>query len=1178
MVFINGKKFNIYDLDNMNTIISRIAYNLNTLPNFLYFTKKITYEDLYDEDKYIQVVDLLKQIKESGSNNSSLFDLLEELKDKVDSRLNDRIISIWLLSNNVVRNDVNLMEGLSDELIKQKYYYSSISVKNLIDKLDEENDRINENLSNNGISVNENIVKFQSFKMVKKYKSTKFEIEKIKYKLILNVKNIPLLEIFNSIILNEAVPFTTTQKYFKILKDFVPPLDWIEIEENIIYMYTSKSPKIKDTTTNDYRPVEIGVEGEVGDEKMYMTYYYLIDKKNINQETFINRVFSIFKTFSSIKVDKTIEENVSGVFYYPELGKNLNKYVLSEIIMNDELFSSILYIDESKKTKKEKSTIYVHFIHQRVGDITVNITPQIVSYPFEKTMKDKYPGKFPIGSYYIRIKASKVINKNAFKMLKSVIGKLITQYENRYGEIVLEYKQYLSDEDFNKYFNEQNISGDFGDKDLSDKKLKEIAPDIFVSEYTKQCRVHRTPTVITEQQAIDEEKKGKDVMKFPRDEPEDEKAEKFYKDGIDQNYYICEQKEHIYPGLIKNTKKNKELFPYVPCCFTKSQHNKPKYKHYYDGISIKGSQKTPKSLITTDKLLAHDQFGNLPTNLETFFTLTDPNHIYKRKGVSRNENSFLHVVMEAINLEDILSVKDLDEKDVILIDKRNDMANEDIAMLGKQEMYDMSVNDIIELVRNQDKYFNPKLFLHILEVLYNCNIFLFSNLNNSNGELILPRHTETYYKYRKEARCIYVYEHMGSKANNLSYPQCDIITRTGKGMKESEYIFTYKNASNVKSLYNMKRQSYKLNKKIPENILPLGDVNVVSQKIDSYGKLRKLNIQFKGKNISIYTDPIQPLQIKEDTGYYTYKTSRNIAIDLINKLNIQVLAETNSNIIGVLGNVTIKIPISGTANEKVVSDNKIGALDVYNENKKYARYIVSYMFWLFSKFLNGDNNTDITEDILYKFGSTIIVDEEYKYEKVSQNFSVNSTLIKNGYLVVTSKEILKRLLYMLRLESKKNHIGLIEYRKRTVIPDYYIDIIDFDKNKNQIILYGEDNVEKWLNETYITYNLTEEILENNKNPYFFKNTIISNEVYLAQNTGSIEKAIEISTTWNIKKYNIGIYASGNNVPVPNLLLYDYTDSKNIKIIKYTDREDFGNIKIVKYDINGTDYYTSLMKI
>lgn len=1170
MVFINGKKFNIYDLDNMSTIISRIAYNLNTLPNFLYMPEKIKYEDLYNDTKDLEVIDLIKQIKKSGKKNLSLFELLEYLKDKVGSKLNDRIITIWLLSNDIVRNNPDLLKELSNELIKRRYYYSLISVNSLIENLEKERVDIEEDLEYNKNVVIINNKKSLIFKKINTYKSTKFEIEKIQYKLILNIKNIPLLEIFNSIILNEAVPFSTTKNYFKILKEFVPPLDWIDIEEYLIYVYVSKSPKIENTKTDDYRAVEIGVEGEIGEEKMYITYYYLLDKKNIDKKTFIDRIFNIFNR--ELIVEKTSEENVAGVFYFPDIDGNLNKYVLSDIIMNDEIFSSILYIDESKKTKKEKSTIYVHFSHPRVGDITVNITPQISTYQFEKKMKDIHPFSFSVGSYYIRVKASKVVNREAFDMLKGMIGKLITQYINRFGEIVEEYKQYLSDEDFNKYFIEEKLDY-FEDIDISDKKLKEIAPDIFVSEYTKQCRTFRSPIIVNEQRAIEEAKNGRDVMKFPRDIPDDEKAEKFYKDGEDQHYYICEQKKHIYPGLIKNTKSNKDLFPYVPCCFSDSQRKKPKYKHYYKGISSKSTQKIPVSLITTDKLLAHDQFGNLPINIEKFFTLIDSNHMYKRKGVSRNENSFLHVILEALDAEDIRGTNDIDEKDIILIDTRNEMINEKNAILGKQEMYDMSTRDILELMGDQNKYFDPKLFIHILEEIYNCNIFLFSNINDLNGELILPRHTEAYYKYKKETKCIYVYEHMGSKSNNLKYPQCDIITRIRKGMSESEYIFTYKDASSVKKLYNMKRLSYKLNEKIPENIFPLKGkgVEIISQKIDSYGKLRKLNIKFRGKNISIYTDPLQPLHIKEDKGYFVYRTTKKIADDLIIELNVQVIGETTNIILGLLGNVIIKILLS--KNEKVSSENKIGTLDIYNKNKKYARYIISYMFWLFSKVLNGQ--TDIDEEILYNFGNTIIVDEDYKYEEVSQNFDINSTFIKNGFLVVTSEEILKRLLYVLRLESKRNFKNLIEYHKRIVIPDYYVDIIDFDKHKNQIILYGKDNVEKWLNESYITYNLTNTILENNKKPYFFKNTLVGKNIYLAQNTDTLEKATDISTNWIVKGYNTSIYATGINDV--ELLLYLYTDSKNIKVEKIKGR-NVGEIKIIKYNIKNINYYTSLMKI
>ena len=73
--------------------------------------------------------------------------------------------------------------------------------------------------------------------------------------------------------------------------------------------------------------------------------------------------------------------------------------------------------------------------------------------------------------------------------------------------------------------------------------------------------------------------------------------------------------------------------------------------------------KKQHNIIKTDKILDNDQFGILPPNLENLFAIIDsnPNYEYVRKGVFNNNNSFINVVMEALN--DETNIIDLDEKE-----------------------------------------------------------------------------------------------------------------------------------------------------------------------------------------------------------------------------------------------------------------------------------------------------------------------------------------------------------------------------------------------------------------------------------------------------------------------------------------------------------------------------------
>ena len=137
------------------------------------------------------------------------------------------------------------------------------------------------------------------------------------------------------------------------------------------------------------------------------------------------------------------------------------------------------------------------------------------------------------------------------------------------------------------------------------------------------------PTIITEEDAIQAESEGKSVMKFPRDVPDDPRAFKFPMDGEDQQYYVCDNEKYKFMGLKINKLKNADEYPYVPCCFLTDQRNKPSYLHYFTGAQPEKKKDKKQPVIVTDKFLTHEQFGRLPTNIESLFTLINPSDKYE---------------------------------------------------------------------------------------------------------------------------------------------------------------------------------------------------------------------------------------------------------------------------------------------------------------------------------------------------------------------------------------------------------------------------------------------------------------------------------------------------------------------------------------------------------------------
>ena len=372
---------------------------------------------------------------------------------------------------------------------------------------------------------------------------------------------------------------------------------------------------------------------------------------------------------------------------------------------------------------------------------------------------------------------------------------------------------------------------------------------------------------------------------------------------------------------------------------------------------------------------------------------------------------------------------------------------------------------------------------------------------------------------------------------------------------------------------------------IPDNI------KIVSQWIDSYGKTRRINIKFEGYIICLITSPIQPIKVIETTKKSIKKIPIDIAIKFLKELKIEIESQTISNKLAqeincTLGNVKISIPIEETYKLNNIPEkegglsfpvNKISILEQYNKNKKIARYLMEYTIWMYSKYLDDQDIKDITDDNIQTFAENYFkINPNFVYGYVSKAFSLDNLLMDDGLIVVHDEDTLKRLIYGLRLSIQRNAYNVLEYHKRIFIESYYVDITDFTQYPNQVILFGEESVEHWINENNIKYTIHNNIQIENNLPYFFKNILIDNKVYLAQNTSSLEKASDIAITWIKKGYNKGIFAKP--IKPVSFTLYSYINPDNIKRYNITSKPFSEEIKIIGYKIENNPYYTTLLNL
>ena len=1223
MVFLNNKKFEIFDLDTEDTLLNRISLELDTLPKFLIFNdfhasgmnqseKLKALLKLKDADHInIDVLDVIGIIRKSVAKKKSFTSWYNKYSEKISGLdvINDVLKYYIAFGESELPEEYILgyLYSVTEEVKKMKLVSNDVNLNRIITQFWEERVSIVNDFSSLVKSNNNRYI--ESINIVKEYGkigkgvvSSEFFTEKIKYTLILDI-DLPLIEFFNVMELDEFTPFATTNNVYKFVNNVVIPNTWslITINDEAIVLKMLQKKENVSVISSDFTDIIIFTK----DNNIHVSFLLNIDETNVLEEYFSNRFFNtIRKSIGDIRILEREVTELNGVFVFPF--QTLKKNVFLDLIMNDDVYSSILSVNENVKTSKKRKGIFATFLNR--GDkVSSSIVASIIDKKTIRTMF-KYNKNFKISDYYVKVKVSKAKDYEVVERFKGILSKLFVIYNNKCESIVSFYSEYV-----HNFAKEEAVSRE----DMSETKigLREIAPDIYGPNYTRVCRYN--PEVIDDDLAEEEKSKGNEVIVFPKSSEEST-----------QRNYICNYSNHIYPGLMNNPFNNKDKFPYIPCCFMKNQKNisGSKYKTYYEGEKQISSGFKQQNLYTTNKIIPKGASGTLPDKINDMFRVIDDieldNYIYVRKGVARNKSSFLSGVLEAMRIDDgnIIDLDTEHEIDEYIRLKRLSLATRENASLCKQEMYDYSENEIVEMIKNVNVYFDPKLFINMIQVRYKCNIFIFSNTG-----MILPRYTQNYIRSKNNHPCILMYEHIGSQSNRAEYPQNDIIFKwkitdaNDQTFKFEQNSLTYQGADRM---FTELSKTYSLNYNSPVFIdveTYLHKIPVISQKFDSYGKTRLIKTLFEDKEITLLTTPLPPFAVH--SVYSLNKPIENLDIDTLLKFVDSVGITLVSKVVddksqinevsGYIGPINLIIPIapiiaSATSvtelrvlqvlelknvNETTCSLLNTSLLQTYNRNNRLARFISEYALWLFSIFIRNKSIDNINDDTINLFLlEHVKVDTSFKYDhSIPKTFSLTTYIIDDkNKLICSSEKMVDKLRYILKLESVRYLDKVTNYHRRKYIESVYLDISDFIPRSNQVILLGQNALENYIKSNtfistdskievgYFTY-IKDSIQTDTTRPYIFKNLLIDNKVFLAQNTDSITKALEIGIVWKTNGFNLGETAPGQLTETPSFTLYSYENNTTITpyIIVGVDNEY--DIKVIGYkDEDDNSLYTVLL--
>lgn len=1223
--YVEQKKeytFKIYDLDDRNTILTRLSSLIKIIPKYIYEIKKKDIDDEEEDEEEkedeneeeedeeeeeeedeeeveVEEEEVEEEEEEEDiTNNIYVGNFLDDLKNlmyyygeinlksfytknkKIINKLNLNILNdiakpyiIYLLGNNEYREILKYggSQQYIDEFVKDvDKIEKGLSKGDFVKLWNDLHDEYNKNIWNKKMKdIEQYIVKsekktieieklFDKFNFKPTCKHEKFIKDEETVNVQLKYTNTSsLLDLFNSIELNETIPFASCTNYFKILNNYIPDESWIK-KQDFLELKLLKAYEDKKTSY----VINISIDQTYllkfnYSRKKYTSKKILNDLEDEYEENEVvddmydyditNEIINHIKNVMEINYDNMYSTNIGGYFNIniKQLTTEFNKKVFSDMVMTNEYFYNFLTLDESKQTQTTKKYYFVKYTDLFTVIITVD-------------------------SDNIRIKLQKSnANIKDIEKFQLIFVKLLDIYVDNYKNIVDFYKKYLSNIEYENFLRtdenkKKNKPKDKKQNIVEIQEKRTIAPDIFVNNYSSVCAYSGNLKILNEDSLLEEaRKKNYQVMTYPINSDDYNFPDKYTNKSTLK--FSCFDDTYKYPGVMENKKLiNKDTFPLIPCCYKKDQRSKKYHQKNFTIETNEDGAEKQQNIIITDKILNKDVYGELNRNISSLFDDFDDS-TYLRKGFEKNNNIFIKIVLDSLNINSEI-------EDVIEELRMN-------VVYSRQENYNLSVDEIYDLI-DSSKRINPYIYISILENIYKCNIYIFNK-----DTLLLPTHQQQYYKFKNDNPCVIIYEN-----NYEKEPHYELIVKSFKD-KITDKQFK-QDSGIIKKIKYIQNELYNVN--YIDNVFYYDDnysyfynnLNIISQVIDVYGKTRILNVLIEdNKYISLFTSPLPPLNIKEDIIDNIYYIEDSNDINMItDALQIEQVTVSKNIVTGMLKNTNITVQIKIKVDDEIIDNLS----KQYIKHKRVSRYVIEYMFWLYSNFILNNNYLKIRSfEYLKEFKENYFeIDSGYKYEIVHKKYSLSDNgILRNGKIIVKSEEVLNRLLYVLKVKLIRDFENIVNYHRYEYIYNYYLEITDFDVYPNQTIFKDEDYTNKSMlsNKTIIEnkYLVFNKILITDKS-YFFRNKLIDNNTYIACNTDSLKKAIFLCEQWNTKKNNASNVINFKNIKDGitkkyNYKLYSYINYNNIKefLIKNTE-DSIYNIKIIGYRIKGKPNYTSLL--
>jgi hypothetical protein len=702
--------------------------------------------------------------------------------------------------------------------------------------------------------------------------------------------------------------------------------------------------------------------------------YDLINNKLIfecdyqKENIVLRRLQTCFTGFQFTMKD-AIKTNIKASCLFTDI--TINPSALHFLFFNEDsitdipILSTYFFIDESELTiaDRENPIIKMRSVQEEISSDTV-----VGSDATIKLVQTN-------GNLFIEITKGK--SEETIINLINLLARVLNYYDSKESDIqeALDYVvpgDEAKEKSGKKKRRQQRKFADVFEKKIEQLRNLSEDPDIFKPSsegYSRRCNCQKQPIIIEEEEFED----WKNKTFIDKGVVQKRQIGNFPPNAEEPLFnYVCPDDELPYPTVIENNDPTLTAYTHLPCCAKTDAIGNPKSDYNTYG-SVKTESGSGKSYKPKSKTLEWKRTGELLPSIEDILNANSiDKYKYDRFGVGDSLNSFIHCILIAKSVKkykEPFKAGDYKECENICTEIRNSIPETMpyYFELTRQETFNETRETLLEGILDNNKFFNSSLYYRIFEEMYNVNIFVFEN----NGEFEIPNHSLVHIRpFDPERKCILLIKTAEIETEKSKYPVYDLIINTNRHREESEkssnpFIFLHSKETSalIYTSFNKYYENYTFT--ISENTIEnrfnpysqinwpsiFEDVDIESQEIDSYGKLRSINIIFRnaGTQLTVCTPPGQPLNAPLTQNFY--QMSSKYIEEIFGKPSIMTKNgvwykildyEAGIFIPSYNKNITNTMPLSPIIDQITKIDNPIYD---YRAIKKQSKMLIDFIVW-----------------------------------------------------------------------------------------------------------------------------------------------------------------------------------------------------------------------------------------